>query len=142
MAFTLPLFLATVLGGCLGFRGFLVPEAYRITIPSSGEELGTWQTKDLSLSYRYSMQQGKLKISGEAFLYKYNIDYFFMHAYFLDAEGRVIDSAPILSSGWGGRLTFTTEKSIPAGAATFALGYTGQVTIREFGSIPFWDYPF
>ncbi len=154
------LVLAVFLGlaGCrslsLSGVGKMVSEENRIPLVEAGTEYGSWQTRDLTLDYRYSRDQSTLGISGAisfAGQLKKNfsfLEYFYLSVIFLDSQGRVLEMRGLTSTNYGYieyPITFNTTLTVPYTTQSIAFSYRGQA--RSAGSHDtgsstyFWEYP-
>ncbi len=146
---------ASCLAGCqsLGQRdvGRLVPDFYRVAIPSEGTASETFKTRDMTVHYQYRKAGDKLKIWGSGNIRYKSINELTFHLYFLDGRGEVIgihnffsflDHSDFMELAVAKR-QIHRDFTIPAGAAAFAIGYDG-VTGRMPGenAIAFFHYPF
>jgi hypothetical protein len=120
----------------------VVPKASQNPAQDQEKGQGVWNTKDINLSYRYARSQGMLKISGDCTIHKRGLRYFQLQLFFLDAQGKVIESTGVLTATQGGPRSFQAEKPVPQGTRSFAFGYTGEAVKKETGGVPFSQYPF
>ena len=146
---------AAWLAGCqsLGPRdmGRLVPDYYRVAIPSTGTHTKTLKTPDMTIEYQYRTAGDQLKVWGAGEIRYTSIDVLTFHLYFLDERGEVINIDDFFSyadhSDFDelnfGKRRFHRDFTVPAGAVAFAIGYDGQ-TGRDLavGAISFSYYPF
>ena len=147
--------LASGVTGCqsLGQRdmGRLVPDFYRVTIPSEGTSSHTFKTNDMTVNYQCRRAGDYLKIWGSGDIRFESINELVFHLYFLDQRGEVIaihnfysylDHSDFIDLNLAKR-QIHRDFTIPAGAVAFAVGYDG-VTGRmpDQDAISFSYYPF
>jgi hypothetical protein len=140
-------------------RGRMVPDAKRIALPESGERAGVFKNEDLTLAYKLTRTSGQLYISGQirfAERIAENfplIQYFHLSVMLIDAQGKVLDVAGLISAAYyraqsaliaGSPISFKTPVAITDNTNSIAFSYTGKAydnTERDRGSIEFWEYP-
>jgi hypothetical protein len=130
----------TLLVSCQSFKGAFVPDDRRLML-SGTEQQGVFETNDLSLGYRYRVSGDMLHLDGDLDLRKWSVVSFVLQIYFLDESGKVMGSTPVVAANSGGTRRFTWDGKVPAGARSFAFGYSGDTNRTEMGSVPFWYYP-
>ena len=155
VALIMGIFLASWLAGCqsLGQRdmGRLVPDYYRVAIPSEGTSSHTFKTNDMTVNYQCRKAGDYLKIWGSGDIRFESINELIFHLYFLDQRGEVIaihnfysylDHSDFIDLNLAKR-QIHRDFTIPAGAVAFAVGYDG-VTGRmpDQDAISFSYYPF
>lgn len=129
--------LAAWLAGCqsLGQRdmGRLVPDFYRVTIPSEGTSSHTFKTNDMTVHYQCRRAGDYLKIWGSGDIRFESINELVFHLYFLDHRGEVIgihnfysylDHSDFIDLNLKRRQVHR-DFAIPDGAVAFAVGYDG-----------------
>jgi uncharacterized protein YceK len=151
------LMILALLTGCgsLSFSvvGKTVSEGNRIPLVESGTENAHWQTRDLTLTYRYERNQSNLSLEGTVDLdaslrnnFTY-IEYFHMDVIFLDSQGKVLEMRGLISSSpepIDRPINFRRMLTLPPGSRSIAFSYRGQARSAsdETGSSTyFWEYP-
>lgn len=136
--------------------GKLAGPMSRVDLATSGEHRGTWKTEDLTLEYSTSASGGQFRISGKVHLDErfavldMRIKYLNVNMYFLDPDGRIIESHQVSSTGIQSAdrgISFSNEIILPANAHGLAFGYMGSG--REAGGggggsntrLAFWSSP-
>lgn len=133
------IFMASWLAGCqsMGQRnmGRLVPDFYRVAIPSSGETASeTFQTRDITFQYQCRRAGDQLKVWGSGKIRFESINELIFHLYFLDDRGEVIsiknfysflDHSDFVELSVANR-QIHRDFTIPASAVAFAIGYDGD----------------
>lgn len=105
----------------------------RIPIKSAGVHDGTADAGSVSLAYRYQVASASggagsdLDVSGSIGKVQYRADSITVYLHFLDADGSVIHSKPVYSSGFKGRRGGSFEEKIPIPEGAAALGFTSNV---------------
>jgi hypothetical protein len=129
--------------------GKTVPENKRIELLDGGPHQNRWQSRDLTLTYEYTRQSGKLGISGQVtFKRAKRLERFGLEANLIDAEGKVLLQQQIAYAG-GRRqyetVPFESELSAPEGTWGVAFSYSGVTRgVGEGAGSPnsFWQTPF
>lgn len=111
--------------------GQVIPADRRIPFMESGTHSGQWESMEASVAYRYSMDSqaaGKLRVSGSVTA-RYRLAQLKVLMQFLDAEGRVLSSKQVYSSGYrrqnvGGEFKRTLD--LPEGTAGLAFSSHAQ----------------
>ena len=153
------LMMATFLAGCqtapYGAAGGSIAPQERIALQEGGEQKGTFETRDLSVDYRFSRGGDNLNVAGTvryADYLKYNfgqVRYFNLAVSFVDSQGKVIGSKGLTSLAGENiyihdRLPFQAALKLPPGTASIAFTYRGEAHSADSdGSSPtyFWHYP-
>jgi len=155
VALIMGIFLASWLAGCqsLGQRdmGRLVPDYYRVAIPSDGSSSHTFKTNDMTVNYQCRRAGDYLKIWGSGDIRFESINELVFHLYFLDQRGEVIaihnfysylDHSDFIDLNLAKR-QIHRDFTIPTGAVAFAVGYDGVTgSMPEQGAISFSYDPF
>lgn len=112
--------------------GLTVPQSNRIMLKSGGPHVGTFATRNMTISYSYLFEGGKLRVSGTWDIRYRDIDRLSMTLFYLDEDGTVIDYFPFFARPRRvvqGRVMdnrFEREFDLPADATAFSIGYTGR----------------
>lgn len=133
---------AVLLAGCqttpFGMVGGTVAPAERIALPESGQQKGTFETRDLAVAYRLNRAGGNLNIDGTVHFAEYlkvtfgQLRNFNLGVAFVDAQGKVVGSRGLANIVWqvisvDGTLPFQTAMQIPPGTTSIAFTYRGEV---------------
>jgi hypothetical protein len=146
-----------LLVGCAGlstaYRGSTVPEGYRVPI-LQGAHSDVWRTEDIIIDYRYKLSQASLHITGDVrFAGRISgnfqsIPYFYMSLISLDAQGRVLQTSPLMTnspySNSEDLQPFSKVLALPPGVASISFEYGGNAITaggRSGNSMDFWLYP-
>ena len=130
--------LAACQSGLFSYRGRIVEPDKRLALSEGGPHEGSWQTFDLTVEYQYEQKAGKLHLSGVAELsdhYKVNYDilnHFYVTVFFLDIEGKVLDSELVLnaiSSDLDDTFSFKKNLEIPSNAVSIT--FHDVIGVRE-----------
>jgi len=149
---------AGLLAGCgTGFlkstKGRVVKADQRIPLPD-GKFGSLWDTRDLVVSYDGTRTGSHLEISGSVELTGGLENFsvvrgFYLQAWFLDAEGRVLSEKRLFTGGHMASVrvwTFRREIELPEDTAAMSFGYSGEARDsavgRESASFSFWMMPF
>jgi hypothetical protein len=125
-------------GSLFSYRGRTVEPDRRIDLLEGGLHEGSWQTFDLTIEYQYEKKADKLQLSGVAELsdhYKYNyesLDNFYLTAFFLDIEGKVLEGKLVLNaitSEPDDKFSFKKSLEIPPG--TVSISFHDMFQVRE-----------
>jgi len=120
------------------YRGRTVEPDRRIDLLEGGPHEGSWHTFDLTIEYQYEKKADKLQLSGVAELsdhYKYNyetLDHFYLTVFFLDIEGKVLDSKLVynaISSYLDDEFYFKKNLEIPSNAVSIT--FHDLIGVRE-----------
>ncbi len=140
-------------------RDYMVPEGKRIAIPESGDRSGTYETEDLTVTYRMIKMEGYLNLSGGVvFARRISANFplvttFHLNAIRTDAQGKVQDMVGLMSVAYyyteyitpsSPPLFFNTMIPISESTRFIAFSYTGQAfdpTEHDGGGMDFWEYP-
>jgi hypothetical protein len=129
-----------------------VPKGYRIPI-AQGRHAQSWTTPDITMDYRYTLNQNTLNIDGKmrfAYRIKGNfvwIPHFYMSLISVGSQGRVLSVSPLYMTFPDSKAddvhSFSKVLTLPAGTKYIAFEYRGdaRMTGREADSMPFWEYP-
>lgn len=129
-------FLALLLIACQGVQ-VIEPEA-RISLLDSGPHAGTWESSDVILKYQYVNEPGliTMNIDGEA---KGKYDQLTVWVFFLDAEGKVLQSRTVFNTGYLAQTPSerprkgSTEISFEVPMETKKLAFRSNVKPYSFG---------
>ncbi len=119
--------LAACQSGLFSYRGRIVEPDKRLALSKGGPHKGSWQTFDLTVEYQYEQKAGKLQLSGDAELSHHNkanyemLHHFYLTVFFLDIEGKVLDSELVLnaiSSDLDDTFSFKKNLEIPSNAVS------------------------
>ncbi|MDD2390508.1 MAG: hypothetical protein PHP23_12350 [Desulfobacterales bacterium] len=140
-------------GSFFSYQGRTVPLDQRIELKPGSSGPQQWTTADLTLTYTYIMENGRIGISGAADLaerYQYTfhaVENFFLSVHFLDPEGRVQKSIRLVSSEYYApiqQMKFNRHYSLPPGTTSVTFSYRGALV--EGGTDRtgwnFWHNPF
>lgn len=161
------LFLGVITAGMLLFscqsmgfthQGRMSTQNEPIELLQGGPHQGLWQGPHLELNYSYEREHGLLSLNGEARLAQSlntgfrTFDYFYLKVNFLDAEGKVLDSAGIYTAGYREdirSMPFKRRVEIPADGTAMTFSYNGRVSEGMGGSLlnrrgmgdgTYWDF--
>lgn len=145
-----------VIAGCQTtasfFQGKQVLQEEAVELRKAADE-GTWETFDLKIRYRVSLDHGLMGISGKADFshhYKYNYELLYdlnLYLLLLDAEYRVVETRRVrfvppldIESSF----LFEEQLNVPPDIAAFSFAYDGSA--REgardgWGGSSFWHHP-
>ena len=104
----------------------------QFAIDASGTEQHVFTTRDMTISFQYQVEQGKLHVSGTSDIKYKDVDKLTMTLYYLDADGTVIDyyrfySRPQkIKQGKVIDNTFDRTFEIPVDAKAISIGYIGH----------------
>jgi hypothetical protein len=125
-------------GGLFSYRGRIVEPDKRLALSEGGPHKGSWQTFDLMVDYQYEQKAGKLHLSGVAELsYHYkanydNLDHFYLTVFFLDTEGKVLDSELVLNAISSDLdETFPFEKNLEIPSNSVSIAFHDMIGVRE-----------
>ena len=130
--------IAACQSGLFSYRGRIVESDRRLALSEGGPHKGLWQTFDLTMEYQYEQKAGKLHLSGVAELsdhYKANyeiLNHFYITVFFLDIEGKVLDSELVLnaiSSDLDDTFSFKKNLEIPSN--TVSITFHDVIGVRE-----------
>ncbi len=133
------LFMAMTAMGCQttgsSRDGLTVPAGNRIVLKPGGDHTGTFVTRNMTINYSFTVNDGKLNVSGTLDIRYRDIDRLSMTLFYLDDDGTVIDYHPFFARpqrAVQGRVMdnrFSREFDLPADATAFSIGYTGRTRI-------------
>lgn len=132
-----------------------VPEADQITLVDNKEHVGTWQTRDLTIRYRYFRNQNQLEISGDIQFGDYlrqgfrNIVYFNSKLLLVNDQGKVLETRGLATTNYYADseylVPFKVTLNLPAGTTAMAFTYTGKARSIDSGDggfgTDFWYSP-
>lgn len=113
-----------------------VLEGQRILLQRGENVAGQWSTRDLLLNYRYAVARDQIDFAAQVrftemvtmgFL---TLDRFHLKLYWLDQGGRVVTTQGLFSvsqTATSDVLKFQANCPVPASAAAFAFGYSGDL---------------
>ncbi len=142
MRYVLIIFLVSIAAcqsSLFSYRGRTVEPDRQLALLEGGPHEGSWQTFDLTVEYQYEKKAGQLQLAGVAELsdhYKYNyetLDHFYLTLFFLDIEGKVLDSKLVLnaiSSDLDDEFYFKKNLQIPSGTVSFT--FDDMIGVREW----------
>ena len=119
----------------LSYRGATARHDSRINLQEGGPHEGRWQTRDLSVNYRYQRDANTLRVSGVVELenhLKYNfgmLERLKLWVNYLDVEGKVLDYKLILISDYRQTIrtmTFSYQLQLPPDSTGMAFSYSGR----------------
>lgn len=119
----------------LSYRGATARPDSRINLQEGGPHEGRWQTRDLSVKYRYQRNANTLQLSGIAELenhLKYNfgtLESLKLWVNYLNIEGKVLDYKLILTSEYRQMIrtmNFSHHLKLPPDTAEMAFSYSGH----------------
>jgi hypothetical protein len=132
--------------------GVVSPENRIALAPGGGS--GAWQGQDLSVDYRYSMNQSNLELSGTAdFASNMTTNFTFINDFqlsvlFFDQSGKVLENRGLATDrGSLDPVHFRTRIALPPGTAGMAFAYQGTALATGDdeggggGLTAFWQYP-
>ena len=151
------LLVASLLLACnnkfLSYRGRWVGEADRIALKEGGPHRGSWQTRDVIITYEYTKDARSLQISGVVELSGHLktgfpiLEYMYVNVISLE-NGFVLDSKDIKTFGYRrhldymGKMAFKTRLELSEGAVAVAFSYSGTVKEgSDSGDWHFWKVP-
>lgn len=136
-------FLVIMLVGCQTVSsthtGRTVSEGNKILIASGGPHPHTFTTRDMTVSFRYKVQQGELHVSGSLDVKYSRVDKLTMTLFYLDGDGTVIDYYQFYSRAQKVKMgkvmdnTFDRTFDIPVDAKAFSIGYIGHTPSGKRG---------
>jgi hypothetical protein len=149
-------------GRFLSYQGAVAKQESRIALQEGGLYTGSWKTRDLSMDYSYQRDQNNMELSGTVELDKSlergfpTLEYLIISVHLLDAEGKVLENARLLTSEYRHmikKLSFKQSIKLPPGTTAMAFSYRGRardvggsgVSVDDSGdgdSWDFWLYPF
>ena len=133
--------LAACQGTLLSYRGRAAKPENRIELKTGGPYHGFYQSRDIAVDYTYLNRADAFQFSGvvkfdNALVYNFRtVENFSLQLNFLDAEGKVIDTTWLASSGYRQEiddLPFSRTLALPLGTTGLAFSYSGRA--REGGS--------
>ncbi len=144
--------LALLVSGCLQtkelYNGNKVT-AEKVALSKDASQVGTWETFDLKIAYKFAVKGDILEISGQAELGDHqkmvydHVRSLDIYLFFLDYDSRVLLTGP-LDQSFGGSteqtVLFTRSYKIPAGSKALSFGYSGQVAEQD-GQMTFYLLP-
>ena len=152
------MFLASLLAlvvaaGCVAtadlFKGHPVTKVPVVALEKGGPNAGRWETFDLAIEYKYTLNNGILELSGQVIpsaFYRQNFASFrqlTVYAFALDQDNRVLETMQLIFLGGVGtdeNFAFSKRFQAPAGASKLSFGYDGEA--REFESMKsFYELP-
>jgi hypothetical protein len=145
-------FIFACAGNLFTFRGAWVKEENRVSLLEGGPHRGRWETRDISIEYKYRKVLDDLKISGIVDLANYiktgynTLDHLYLYVYFLEADGTVLDTKVIRIFGYRQWFVVLRNRSfdhrleLPEGTVDIAFGYRGKVSEGGGGGRIEWDF--
>ena len=118
------------------YRGATVEPDDRIYLLEEGPGHGLWQTFDLVIDYQYEKKADMLELSGAVELSNHYrslyeiLSRFYLTAYFLDNEGKVLEGKQVFISNSlkiDDKFSFKHFLEIPPGTVSITFSYMGDV---------------
>ncbi|MCP4692471.1 MAG: hypothetical protein GY859_30790 [Desulfobacterales bacterium] len=144
--------LASCKSALLTFQGAVVKEDLRVVLEEDGAGDAAWETRDVSLRCQYKRADGWLELLGvvriaDHLRNSYDVmEFFHLTLFFLDADGRVIDSKNLSLGAYRNEIwemPFERSVDAPESAGAIAFGYSGRaVNHRPGDDRPFFKLPF
>jgi hypothetical protein len=144
--------LALLVSGCLPTQALYIGNkvtAEKVALSKDASQVGTWETFDLKIAYKFAVKGDILEISGQAELGDHqkmvydNVRSLDIYLFFLDHDSRVLLTEP-LDRSFGGSteqtVLFTRSYKIPAESKALSFGYSGQVAEQD-GQMIFYRLP-
>ena len=112
-----------------------VPEDKRIELQDGGPYQGEWQAKDLTFTYEYTKEPGRIAINGEVkFKRAKRLDTFTLEANLIDTEGHVLHRQRIGIAGGRREIQVVpTKAEIKAPEGTWGVAFSYSGTTRGIG---------
>ena len=132
-------------GGTALSPGAWVEDQDRIAVLDGGPHEGNWQTRDMTIKYKYKEAVKNLQISGGIELADYipkgfnTLEQLNLYIHFLNADGTVLETRNIKIFGYRrhldliGEMTFNNRFDLTEETVYFAFSYSGKV-IQGSGS--------
>jgi hypothetical protein len=133
----------------VSYRGRWVDDADRIALQEGGPHKGSWQTRDVIITYEYVKDAQNLQISGVVELSDHlkmgfsTLEYMNINVISVE-NGFVLDSKDIKTFGYRrymafmGKMTFETQLELSQGAVAVSFSYSG--TVMEGGGRGDWRF--
>jgi hypothetical protein len=154
----LAMILSLLVTGCasvFNYDGRNVPAGNRIALRDT-ETSGNWQTRDLTVNYRYHQDGDQLKMEGRVNFADYlqyafhSMQYFHLGIMLLSADGKVLGTKGLATGQSSDRtrdaLRFDELINLPEGTTSMSFYYTGQARSTGSegggGTTELWHYPF
>jgi hypothetical protein len=138
------------LPGCqslLNYKSGIVSDPNQIVALSGTESESTWQNRDVKITYRSAVNNGKLEISGKLefanrFIEYSSLDEFNLILTLVDPQRNVLDMIGIASTAYAAfePLSFKKAITLPPNASGMAFFYTGGVSSPDSDE-RIWNYP-
>ena len=120
----------------------------RIALLEGRSRKGSWNTRDLLVSYNYKMDANVLQLSGQIEfdnqLNKFpSLNHFSLWAYFLNEEGKILEYKTIVVAGYRKRLkniSFDHNIEMPSNVNSMAFGYDGTASESGEEGAATWDF--
>jgi len=144
--------LALLVSGCLPPQALYIGNqvtAEKVALSKDASQVGTWETFDLKIAYKFAVKGDILEISGQAELGDHqkmvydHVRSLDIYLFFLDHDSRVLLTEPLDRSFRGSTertLFFTRSYKIPDGTKALSFGYSGQVAEQD-GQMSFYLLP-
>jgi hypothetical protein len=121
---------------CVGPGQITVAPERRIPLVKDTPQQGTWESNDVALQYQYVEQNGaiQLSVSGNA---KRGYDQLNVWVLFVDAEGKILETKSIYSSGYRSERSYgkpqkgTIEKTLEIPPGTTAIAFESMLKNRR-----------
>jgi hypothetical protein len=147
------LLVLAIASGCVQiatmYNGHPVNQVPIVTLEDGGPNAGRWQTFDLSIDYKYTLQNGNLDISGKitpSDFYQMNYSMFWsldVYVFAVDQASRVVETSRVLALGGvgtGQSFDFSQQFKLPAGTTGLSFGYDG-VAKDQHDTMSFFKLP-
>jgi hypothetical protein len=133
-------------------RGAWVEEKNRIPVLHDGQQEGSWQTRDLSISYELRKEGNTLRISGVVDFGGHitrnfsTLEYLTIYIHALKDNGIVLQTKPVKTFGYRrqfdllGKLSFKGHFDMAADADILAVAFSYHGTAREQGGAISWEF--
>lgn len=144
--------LALLVSGCLPTQALYIGNkvtAEKIALSKDASQVGSWETFDIKIAYKFAVKGDLLEISGQAELGDHqkmvydHVRSLDIYLFFLDHDSRVLLTEP-LDRSFGGSTEqtalFTRSYKIPPGSKALSFGYSGQVAEQD-GQMSFYLLP-
>jgi hypothetical protein len=144
--FIVGLFGILALMGCVGgFIGKQVPLQSQIALKDGGPHPGSWGGDHATFNYTYTKISNTLELSGDVSITGMRggkrLNYFNLWLYYIDANGKVTEKAPLFISSQKRSGTVSHKSALPSGITSITFSYMGE----EFGyetTYSFYKSPF
>jgi hypothetical protein len=144
--------LALLVSGCLPPQALYIGNqvtAEKVALSKDASQVGTWETFDIKIAYKFAVKGDLLEISGQAELGDHqkmvydHVRSLDIYLFFLDHDSRVLLTEPLDRSLRGSTeqtVSFARSYKIPDGTKALSFGYSGQVAEQD-GQMTFYLLP-